>query len=114
MTLKDCTKEELIYMVNYIAGRVGVQNKDYYIKLALGEVAYSREKKKLDRAEELNQLSARKRNEYINLMKQYGGKSGVDVPLDVFKKALALLEEAQKADKEWEKIMKEVDANYET
>lgn len=113
MTLKDCTKEELIYIVNYIAGRIGLQNKDYYIKSALSEVEYERKRKKLDRAEELNQLSAKKRAEYIELLKGYDGMKLVEIPLGVIYEAEALLKEAEKADKEFDKIMKEVDKPYE-
>ena len=71
MTLKECTKEELIHIVQYIAGRIGLQKRDYYIKIALSDVEYLRTQKKLDRAEELNQIATQKRNEYINLMKQF-------------------------------------------
>lgn len=67
-----------------------------------------RDKKKLDKAEELNQLSAKKRKEYISLMKPYSGKTYADVPFEVLKKASALMKEAQKADEEYNKIMKEV------
>ena len=108
MTLKDCTKEELIYCVNYIAGRIGLHNKDYYIESALGNVEYERKKKKLDRTEELSQLSNKKRNEYINLLKPYDGKKYIDIPFDVLEKASALIREAEKADKEYDKIMKEL------
>ena len=108
MTLKDCTKEELIYCVNYIAGRIGLHNKDYYIESALGEVKYQRDKKKLDRAEELTRLSSEKRYEYIELLKPYEGMKYTDIPLDVLRKASALIKEAEKADKEYDKIMKDV------
>ena len=108
MTLKDCTKEELIYVCNYIAGRIGLHNKDYYIESALGNVEYERKKRKLDRAEELNQLSTKKRNEYINLLKPYDGRKYIDIPFDVLNKASALIREAEKADKEYDKILAEV------
>lgn len=108
MTLKDCTKEELIYCVNYIAGRFGLHNKDYYIESALGNVEYERQRKKLDKAEEFNQLSAKKRKEYVSLLKPYEGKKYFDVPLEVINKASVLMKEAEKADKEYDKIMKEV------
>ena len=108
MTLKDCTKEELIYCVNYIAGRIGLQNKDYYIESALREVEYERNKKKLDRAEELIQLSNEKRNAYIEILKPYEGMKYIDIPFDVLNRASVLIKEAEKADKEYDKIMKEV------
>ena len=108
MTLKDCTKEELIYCINYIAGRIGLLKKDYYIESALGEVEYRRNKKKLDRAEELTKLSGEKRSEYIELLKPYNGMKYADIPFDVLNKASALLKEAEKVDKEYDKIMKEV------
>lgn len=106
MTLKDCTKEELIKIVNYIAGRIGLQNKDYYIESALSDVEYMRQRKALDRADELNELSHKKRMEYINLLKPYDGCKYADIPLDVLNKADALMKEAQKADKECEKLIK--------
>lgn len=108
MTLRDCTKEELIYVCNYIAGRIGLHNKDYYIESALCEVEYERNKKKLDRAEEFSQLSTKKRQEYINLLKPYEGKKYIDIPFDVLSKASALIKEAEKADKEYDKILAEV------
>lgn len=108
MKLKDCTKEELIYCVNYIAGRIGMHNKDYYIESALGNVEYERKKKKLDKSEEFIQISSKKRNEYIALLKPYEGKKYADIPFEVLKKASALMKEAEKADKEYDKIMKEV------
>jgi len=107
MTLKDCTKEELIQIVNYVAGR-GLLNKNYYIESALAEVEYRRNKKKLDRCEELNQLSTKKRYAYIELLKPYDGMKYADIPLDVLTKASALMKEAQKADEEYDKIMKDV------
>ena len=108
MTLKDCTKEELIYIVNYIAGRYFPTNKDYYIESAVGEVKYQRDKKKLNKAEKLNQLSTKKRHEYIDRLKPYEGKKYIDIPFDVLNKASVLIREAEKADKEYDKILAEV------
>ena len=108
MTLKDCTKEELMHIINYITGRYFPTNKDYYIESALGEVKYQRDKKKLDKAEELNKLSTKKRYEYIDLLKPYEGKKYIDIPFDVLNKASALIREAEKADKEYDKILAEV------
>ena len=107
MTLKDCTKDELIYCVKYIAGQCGLFKEDYYIESALANVKYKRDRKKLDRAEELKQLAAEKRKEYIRLLKPYNGMAYADVPIDVLRKSGKLMQEAQKADKEWDKIMKE-------
>lgn len=106
MTLKDCTKEELIYCINYIAGRMGLLNKDYYIESALADVEYRRAKKNLDKAEEFNQLSFKKRKEYLELLKPYDGMKYADIPFDVLKKASALMKEAQKADKEYDRLTK--------
>ena len=83
-------------------------NKDYYIESALGNVEYERNKKKLNRAEELTRLSSEKRNAYIELLKPYEGMKYADIPFDVLNKASALIKEAEKADKEYDKIMKEV------
>ena len=71
MTLKECTKEELIYIINYIAERLVF--KDCKIQSALIDVEYMRSNKKLNKATELLQIASQKRNEYINIMKPYDG-----------------------------------------
>lgn len=101
MTLRECTKTELIYVVRYLA-----RNTDaLFLNRALLDVANQREKKKYDKAKRLTELSMRKWKEYTELLAPYEGKLLTEVPGEVFNEAYAALQAAKKADKQWEKLM---------
>lgn len=104
MTLKQCTKEELLFVIEHIQ-HLNMFNFSYYINRALSEVEYQREKKKIDESDKYAKLSYEKRTEYIQIMKQLEGKKLVDVPLDIIKKANKCLKEAEEADRKYEKLM---------
>ena len=105
MTLKDCTKAELLWIIDRLRNR-GLYRLDTIIAIALSDLEYQREQKKLDEADRLNEESARLRQQYAELLTPYEGKSILDVPADVLDHASAILEEAQALEEKWNRLMK--------
>lgn len=103
MTLKDCTKEELIFVIERL--QFYSLSGDYYVQRALRDVAEQREERKLEEAQRLSALQNQKMQEYISLMRPYEGVPLMDVPEDVFVQADAVLQEARAVDMKWRKLM---------
>lgn len=102
MTLKDCTKEELIFIIKRL--QFYSLSDSHYVNLALRDVEEERENKKLAEAKRLSKYSAQKRQEYIDLLAPYEGKRILDIPDSVIKKADSAMKAAQAADKKWNKL----------
>ena len=105
MTLKDCTKAELLWLIDWMCTH-SMFRHDLEIERALNALEFEREQKKLDEADRLNEESARLRQQAAELLTPYEGKPILDVPADVLDHAAALQEEAQMLDKKWCKLMK--------
>ena len=103
MKLKDCTKEELIFLIERL--QFYSLSGDYYVQRALGDVEEEREARKLREARRLSALQNQKMQEYISLMRPYEGRSLMDVPEDVLNRADAAIKEARSADMKWRKLM---------
>lgn len=103
MTLKDCTKEELIFVIKRF--QFYSLSNDHYVQRALGDVEEEREARKLSEARRLSALQNQKMQEYISLMRPYDGEPLMDVPEDVFVRADAALQEARAADMKWRRLM---------
>ena len=73
MTLKDCTKAELLWIIDRLRNR-GLYRLDTIIAIALNDLEYQREQKKLDEADRLNEESARLRQQAAELLTPYEGK----------------------------------------
>ena len=67
MTLKDCTKAELLWVIDRLRNR-GLYRLDAIIAIALNDLEYQREQKKLDEADRLNEESARLRQQAAELL----------------------------------------------
>ncbi len=103
MTLKDCTKEELIFIIKRL--QFYSLSDSYFIDIALRDVEEERENKKLAEAKRLSDYSAQKRQECIDLLAPYEGKRILDIPDSVIKKADSAMKAAQAADKKWNNLM---------
>lgn len=103
MTLNDCTKAELIFVIERL--QLWNQSQTHFVQCALNDVEEQRDKKKLEEAEKLSAYACKRRQEYIDLLAPYEGKRLIDIPDSVIKKADAAMKEAQKADSKWNKIM---------
>lgn len=103
MRLKDCTKDELIFVIKRL--QMYSLSDGHYIQLALRDVGEERERKKMDEARKIADYAFQKRQEYIDLLAPYEGKPLSDIPASVLEKADSAMKEAQKADRKWNKIM---------
>ena len=104
MTLNDCTRAELLFVVDSLK-RHHFSNGDYYLKLALLDVEAQREHARFAEAEKYSQLSSEKRQAYIELMSPYEGRTIGEVPFSVISRGKKLLDEAREADRKWAKLM---------
>lgn len=105
MTLKNCTKEELIFIVE----RLSFFDKAHLERL-LYDVEYERVKKKLAEAKRWGEVAASCRQKYADWLKKYHGTPLSQVPMSEIKEADKALKDAEKADREYDKLMKEVEA----
>lgn len=108
MTLKECTKEELMFIINRFKHYAFSQG-DYYLQRCLHDLEYERAKKKIAEAENWSKVSDSCRQRYIEIMKKYEGAKLIDIPISELKEAEQCLKDAERADKKYVKIMKEVD-----
>lgn len=104
MTLKDLTKDELIFVVNEIL-KGHWPNQDYVLMRALNEVKYRREVKHLEEAEKYGKIADDKRREYIELVGKYQGIPVMEIPPRVMDKLRKLIREAQEYDDKYLKLM---------
>lgn len=104
MKLKDCTKEELIFVIERL-GVYTLSDTDYYVQRALDDVEDQRNEKKRIAARRLASYSAEKMREYVRLLAPYDGRLITDMPLAVLEQADAAMKEAHAADAKWMKLM---------
>lgn len=105
MTLNDCTKADLIWIINRVLQMTTLNKADYYINRALSDLSYEKEIKALDEAEKIANQSKQKWDEYIAILAPYDGKPIKGIPLDVLTRAQNVYDEALVLDKKWSKIM---------
>ena len=105
LTLQDCTKEDLIWIINRVLHMVSFNNADYYIKRALSDLSFEKEKQALDEADKIAEQSKQKWDEYLDVLAPYNGTLIKDIPQNVLKKAQSAYNEAIALDKKWNKMM---------
>ena len=106
LVLQDCTKDDLIWIINRVLQMTTLNKADYYINRALSDLRYEKENKALDEAEKIADQSKQKWDEYIAILAPYDGKPIKDIPLDVLTRAQSVYDEAIALDKKWSKIMR--------
>lgn len=104
MKLKDCTKEELIFVIERLRF-YGLTAGDYYISRALRDVEERREIQKIEEAEQLSKLANEKHLEYVKLISSYIGQPITSIPDEIVKKADAAQKECEAAHLRWFKLM---------
>ena len=105
IALSQCSKADLLWVINRVKMLMGPSSADQYISRALNDLWYEKQKQRINEADGVAARASAKRNEYIDLMKPYDGKKIVDIPIDVLMRADALLKEARKLDEKWKKLM---------
>lgn len=102
MTIEECTKEELLYVIKYLT-RADKRS----LVSALNAVKYQRAEKKIAEAERWAQVANDNRIRYIELAEKHSGQRVIDLPADDIIEMNTCLENAEKADKKYDKLMKE-------
>lgn len=102
MKLSDCTKADLLWIIKTMCK---YDLSDRTLRLALNDLAYEKERERIDRADQLVKTARDASQRYIELLKPYEGMPILDVPLDVLKQADAALAESRAANKQWAKLM---------
>ena len=105
MTLNNYTKEELITIIN----RLSFLDKSRLERI-LHDIEYERVRKKIDKAEKLAEIANENRKKYTDFLMKYKDTKITDIPDCEIEEAEKYLAAAEKADKEWNKLLKEVDA----
>lgn len=105
ITLSQCSKADLLWVINRFKMLMGPSSAGHYIDRALNDLWYEKQKHRINEADGVAALADAKRREYIDLMKPYEGKRIVDIPIDVINHAGSLIKEARKLDERWKKLM---------
>ena len=105
ITLSQCSKVDLLWVINRFKMLMGHSSAEYYINRSLNDLWYDKQKKKIDEADGVAVLADAKRREYIELLKPYEGKRIVDIPSDVIIRADALIKEERELNEKWKKLM---------
>lgn len=100
--LQRLTKAELIWVIQELERRSLVMSDLPFI---LRDLEIRKLEKQEQEADKLLHTAAEKRMAYCALMKPYEGKRLVDIPQETIEKALRLLEEAEEADRKWDRMM---------
>lgn len=100
MTLKDCTKEELIFIIDNFK-RYAFSNGDYYLTQCLHDVEHQRFLKRQKEADRQAEISHNNRQAYIEFLKEHEGKKLSEIPPEEFERAKVFLAAAEKADRKY-------------
>ena len=105
MTLNECTKEQLLYIIKRLTWY-----NDFELQRILCDLEYKRVEKKLAEADNWGKIADDCRRKYIEILKKHEGLRLIDVPIEDIKEMERCLKDAKKADEKYDKLMKEVDA----
>lgn len=104
MNLTDCTKSELIWVIEQ-AGKLSLGETTYYINRALNDLQFQREMERIEKAEKLTEISRKATEEYVQLLKPYEGRLS-EVPMDVLRKADLALIRSKEANEKYCRLMR--------
>lgn len=102
MTLKDCTKEELLTIIDRL---MFFSPNAYHVDRILGDLESERNERKYDKAGALLKTIREKTQAYIDLIGPWEGKPVMQIPQSVLNKGAQLLSEKENAEREWAKLM---------
>lgn len=103
MTLTDCTRSELVWIVERLA------QSSPMLQVALSEVRQRRVEDLLHKADIQAQIAAEARQRACDLLYQYRGQPTVSIPEQVLEEATSAMADADRADKKWAELMKRAD-----
>lgn len=108
MTLDNCTKEELIYIINRVVETCCPNpiQRARKIQYFISEVEHRRTEKAFKEAGYWAKKAAEYRCKAFDLFSQYNAESIIDLPSVVFKEAKELFNNAQYADQKYFECMR--------
>lgn len=107
MTLKDCTKDELIFIINNFK-KYAFSQGDYYLSQCLHDVEHRRFLKRQEEADRQAVISHQSRQAYFEFLKKYEGTKLSEIPPEEFERAKGLLDAAEKADQKYMRLINNV------
>lgn len=107
VTLSHCSRAELLRVIALLKDHF-YTNGDYYLSMALGEVAREREEKRAKMADHYAEEAYKMRREAADILKKYEGKTIGDIRPEDMQAARDLLIKAQALDNKWEKVYAEL------
>lgn len=97
MTLAECTKDELIWLIKRIEKREYMTAKAA-VAQALIDLEFERQQRRFREADSAMAKAFKVIEQYNALMAPYAGRNLADIPLPILEKAAAFVEER---DKQW-------------
>lgn len=104
MTLSDCTKADLLWIIKRIEYH-HLSNGKYAVERALGELALEKRHRRCDEADRIADAAHEKRQQYLALIEPYAGKKLSEIPLPVLRQCDELLKAARVLDTKWNKLI---------
>lgn len=99
--LKKYSKDDLIWIIN----RMSSFGQGWYLNEALRELEHQKELDVIREAERVSALANKYRQEYIDLLMPYDGKSWSEIPITTLQKAEQAMKKARSYDKQYCKLM---------
>ena len=98
--LRTLSKEDLIQIIAYLDSRPYCS-----AEYAIQRLQHEKDMENIDKAEAVSKQATRCRLEYCDLMSPYAGKPIADIPLPALEQATKALEQAEKLEKQWNRLM---------
>ena len=108
-SFKQCKREDLIEIIKRLACRIGIGDPASRVSYIMAEMGYTRAQKLIDQAEKHSEAAHDARMRAIEMMKPYEGRKLGDIPEDVLMQIQQCFEEAERADAQYKKCMKEAE-----
>lgn len=102
MTVKDCTKEELLLIIS----RLSFGSNKHILDRALSDIKFQREQRNIDESQRLFKEGVEELKAYHATLEPYQGKSIGSIPQTVVDKALQHFENYKRLTAKSEQLMK--------
>lgn len=106
MKLEECTKDELIFIINSIYN--GPFTMPHRQEM-LDDIKHQWILKLLADADKWNYIATDTRRKYLDLLKKYGDEYGDAIPTEVMKRINTLLEDSQYAERKYDECMRKIE-----
>ena len=102
MTVKDCTKEELLLIIS----RLSFGSNKHILDRALSDIKFQREQRNIDESHRLFKEGVEELKAYHATLEPYQGKSVGSIPQDIVDKALQHFDNYKRLTAKSEQLMK--------